>query len=55
MRMLIIFNVGSNFVLSNEPKRMRLAEGGASMRELLNSHTFKVLVVKSQEKRLRGN
>ena len=29
-------------------------EGGGSMRELLSSHTFKVLVGNSQEKRLRG-
>jgi len=54
MRILIIFNVGSNFLLSNEPKRMKCAEGGECMREYLNSHTFKVLVVNSQEKRLRG-
>lgn len=30
------------------------AEGRGSMRELLNSHTFKVLVVNCQEERLRG-
>jgi hypothetical protein len=33
MRILIIFNVGSNFFLSNEPKRMKWAEGGGNMRE----------------------
>jgi hypothetical protein len=33
---------------------MRWAENGGSMREFLNSHTFKFLVVNSQEKRLHG-
>jgi hypothetical protein len=33
MRLLIIFDVGSNFILNNEPKRMRWAEDGGSVRE----------------------
>jgi hypothetical protein len=53
MRILKNFDVGSNFVLSNKPKRMRWAEGGRSTRDLLNPRTFKVVIVNSQEKRLR--